>query len=293
MLSATEIRGAQRQRRSPYSDKQHYHEYILQRIEGFKNSIGREELMRLGDEAASELQTTSEGQFVLTEVLMLETVDRLIMKRLALRPYRRWREQFRKLREAQRTPVHWGLDGGSALARLLPRIEAHDIALVIGPGAEPATYLLAAHDAAVTFVACDVGCVERVESRMAAEALASLFEGFVAPLGPTLPAFLEALDRVDVVVIDPHTLAGFKPPARAALLADLQRRSRPGGVHVVLGGSRALSPDSIRALYTGLIAEEEPVRRKRTGASRRPDGLLLAKPTCPPDAAAPPLAASN
>ena len=293
MLSATEIRGAQRQRRSPYSDKQHYHEYILQRIEGFKNSIGREELMRLGDEAASELQTTSEGQFVLTEVLMLETVDRLIMKRLALRPYRRWREQFRKLREAQRTPVHWGLDGGSALARLLPRIEAHDIALVIGPGAEPATYLLAAHDAAVTFVACDVGCVERVESRMAAEALASLFEGFVAPLGPALPAFLEALDRVDVVVIDPHTLAGFKPPARAALLADLQRRSRPGGVHVVLGGSRALSPDSIRALYTGWIAEEEPVRRKRTGASRRPDGLLLAKPTCPPDAAAPPLAASN
>ena len=134
MLSATEIRGTQRRRRTPYSDKQHYQEYILQRIEGFKNSIGREELMRLGDEAASELQTTSEGQFVLTEVLMLETVDRLIMKRLALRPYRRWREQFRKLREAQRTPVHWGLDGGCALARMLPRIEAHDIALVIGAG---------------------------------------------------------------------------------------------------------------------------------------------------------------
>ena len=45
MLSATEVRGTQRRRRSTYSDKQHYHEYILQRIEGFKNSIGREELM--------------------------------------------------------------------------------------------------------------------------------------------------------------------------------------------------------------------------------------------------------
>jgi len=293
MLSATEIRGAQRRRRSPYSDKQHYQEYILQRIEGFKNSIGREELMRLGDEAASELQATSEGQFVLTEVLMLETVDRLIMKRLALRPYRRWREQFRKLREAQRTPVHWGLDGGCALARLLPRVEAHDIALVIGAGAEPATYLLAAHDAAVTFVTCDVGCVERVESRMAAEALASLFEGFVAPLGPTLPGFLETLDGVDIIVLDPNTLAGFKPAARAALLGDLQRRSRPGGVHVVLGGGRALSPDAIRSFYDGWTVEEEPVRRKRAAATRRPDGLLLAKPTCPPDAAAPPLAASN
>jgi hypothetical protein len=292
MLSTTEIRGAQRRRRSPYSDKQHYQEYILQRIEGFKNSIGRDELMRLGDEAASELQATSEGQFVLTEVLMLETVDRLIMKRLALRPYRRWREQFRKLREAQRTPVHWGWDGGCALARLLPRVEANDLALVIGAGAEPATYLLAAHDARVTFVACDVGCVERVESRMAAEALASLFEGFVAPLGPTLPGFLEGLERLDILVLDPNTLAGFKPHARAALLSDLQRRSRPGGVHVVLGGSGALSPDSIRGLYEGWTVEEEPTRRKRAGGARRPDGLLLAKPTCPPDAAAPPLAAS-
>ena len=65
--------------------------------------------MRLGDEAASELQATSEGQFVLTEVLMLETVDRLIMKRLALRPYRRWREQFRKLRRrsARRCTGDW------------------------------------------------------------------------------------------------------------------------------------------------------------------------------------------
>jgi hypothetical protein len=291
MLSATEIRGTQR-RRSPYSDKQHYHEYILQRIEGFKNSIGREELMRLGDEAASELQTTSEGQFVLTEVLMLETVDRLIMKRLALRPYRRWREQFRKLREAQRTPVHWGLDGGCALARLLPRIEPHDVALVIGPGAEPATYLLAAHDAQVTFVAADVGCVERVESRMAAEALASLFEGFVALVGSCLPCCLEALPQVDIVVLDPNTLATCKPQVRSALIADLQRRSRPGGVHVILGGSRALSPDAIRGMYDGWTVEE-PLRRKRsTTHHRRPEGLLLAKPTCPPDAAAPPLAAS-
>ncbi len=292
MLTAAEIRARPRRRRAPYSDKQHYQEYILQRIEGYKNSIGREELLRLGDEAAAELQAAAEGQFVLTEVLMLESVDRLIMKRLALRPYRRWREQFRKLREAQRTPVHWGLDGDSALARLLPRIEPHDVALVLGARAEPATYLLAAHDAQVTFVACDVGCVERVESRMAAEALASLFEGYVAPVGPGLPCFLDTLDQVDVVVVDPDTLAGCKAHVRAGLVADLQRRSRPGGVHVVLGGSRALSPDAIRALYDGWTVEEEPVRRKRTPAHRRTDGLLLAKPTCPPDAAAPPLAAS-
>jgi hypothetical protein len=130
----------------------------------------------------------------------------------------------------------------------------------VGVGAEPATYLLAAHDAEVTFVAADVGCVERVESRMAAEALAGLFDGYVAPVGPCLPCFLESLEQVDVVVLDPNTLASCKSPVRAALIADLQRRSRPGGVHVVLGGSRALSADAIRALYEGWSLEEEPLR---------------------------------
>ena len=294
MLSATEIRGGPRRRRSPYSDKQHYQEYILQRIEGFKNSIGRDELMRLGDEAASELQATSEGQFVLTEVLMLETVDRLIMKRLALRPYRRWREQFRKLREAQRTPVHWGLDGGCALARSCRASKRNDIALVIGAGAEPATYLLAAHDAAVTFVACDVGCVERVESRMAAEALASLFEGFVAPLAPALPCFLEALDGVDVVVIDPNTLAGFKTsgprraPGRSAAAQPPRGRARRPRRQ-----PRALARFDPRPLRRVAHRGGDCAPAARSAAARRPDGLLLVKPTCPPDAAASPLAASN
>jgi hypothetical protein len=144
MLSATEVRQAARRRRSPYSDKQHYQEYILQRIEGYKNSIGRDELLRLGDEAASELQATTEGQFVLTEVLMLESVDRLIMKRLSLRPYRRWRQQFLRLRAAQRTPNHWGLDTHCPLSPILPRLEPEDSALVVGSAAAPTTYLLAA-----------------------------------------------------------------------------------------------------------------------------------------------------
>src|SRR5918911_2566094 len=153
MLTATQVQKTHRRRRSPYSDKQHYHEYILQRIEGYKNSIGRDELLRLGDEAATELQATSQGQFVLTEVLMLESVDRLIMKRLSLRPYRRWKQQFTRLRAAQRTPTHWGLDPHCPLCPLLPRIEPEDSALVVGSEGAPATYLLAAHDAAVTFLA--------------------------------------------------------------------------------------------------------------------------------------------
>src|SRR5215210_5771210 len=190
MLSATEVRAAQRRRRSPYSDKQHYQEYILQRIEGYKNSIGRDELLRLGDEAASELQATSEGQFVLTEVLMLESVDRLIMKRLSLRPYRRWRQQFLRLRAAQRTPNHWGIEAHCPLITVLPRIEPEDTALVIGTSAAPMSFLLAAHDAAVTFLADDLGCVERVESKMAEEALSIFFKSFVTQLNHPLSTFI-------------------------------------------------------------------------------------------------------
>jgi hypothetical protein len=284
MLSATEVRHSQRRRRSPYSDKQHYQEYILQRIEGYKNSIGRDELLRLGDEAASELQATAEGQFVLTEVLMLESVDRLIMKRLSLRPYRRWRQQFIRLRAAQRTPNHWGLEPHCPLTTLLPRLEAEDTALVVGTEAEPTTYLLAAHDAAVTFVAADLGCVERVESRMAAEALASLFESYVAQLDQSLPEFLSFLDAIDIVVLDPSALLDLSGGDRGELIRDLQNRSRPGGIHVLLPTCKGIAPDSLRSLYAGWTQEGDPKRRKRAGA-RRPEGLVLSKPTCPPDTA--------
>ncbi|MGH7509680.1 MAG: hypothetical protein ACREMZ_09425 [Gemmatimonadales bacterium] len=284
MLNATEVRHSQRRRRSPYSDKQHYQEYILQRIEGYKNSIGRDELLRLGDEAASELQATSEGQFVLTEVLMLESVDRLIMKRLSLRPYRRWRQQFIRLRAAQRTPTHWGLEPHCPLAPLLPRIEPEDTALVVGTRAEPTTYLLAAHDAAVTFIASDLGCVDRVESRMAAEALASLFESYVAQLDQALPDFLSFLQDLDIVVLDPSVLVDLSPADRADLVRDLQGRSRAGGVHVLLPTCTAIVPDSLRSLYAGWTQDMDPKRRRRAGA-RRPEGLVLSKPACPPDTA--------
>jgi len=282
-LTAAEVRQTHRRRRSPYSDKQHYQEYILQRIEGYKNSIGRDELLRLGDEAASELQATSEGQFVLTEVLMLESVDRLIMKRLSLRPYRRWRQQFLKLRAAQRTPNHWGIDTHCPLTQLLPRIEPDDSALVIGSGAAPTTFLLAAHDASVTFLAADMGCVERVESRMAEEALASVFDSYVTQLNQPLPEFMSFLRDFDIVVVDPAFLLNLSQRARGKLIGDLQERSRPGGVHVILPTCKAFSPAAIRPLYQEW-SEEESKRRRRPEGKPGP-GLILCKPLCPADTA--------
>ncbi len=284
LLTAAEIRVRPRRRRSPYSEKQHYQEYLLQRIEGYKNSIGRDELLRLGDEAAADLQAASEGQFVLTEVLMLESVDRLIMRRLSLRSFPKWRQHFVRMRTAQRTPIHWGLEPHCPVSWLLPRLEPDDAALVIGRGAEPTAYLLAAYDVAVTYVAADIGSVEQVESRMACEALASLFEGFVTPLGPTLPAFLACIRDLDVVVIDLDALADVDPDERCELIADLQARLRAGGVHVLLPTSPRLAPGTLLPHYDGWTIEEGSRRRRRAGALRPPDGLILCRAPCPDDA---------
>jgi len=244
VLTATQ---AHRVRRRPTpSLKQQYQEYVLQRIEGFKNSIPRDELLRLGDEAVAEMQSTAEAQFVLTEVLMLESVDRLIMKRLALRSYRRWRQQFLKLREAQRQPTHWGLEPDCPLVPLLPRLEDEDPTLVVG--AEAVAYLLAAHDTAVTFMASDLRAVERVEAGMANESLASLFASFFVQPGGWLPA----------------------------LDGPLQEQTAAGGIHVLLPGRGRLAPEALLSCYEGWI-RDDVARSRRRGSAKRA-GLVLTRP---------------
>ena len=69
MLSALQLE-QQRPRRPLPSLKQLYHEYILQRIEDYKNGLRRNQLLNLANEAFAEMGTTQEAQFVLTEVLM-------------------------------------------------------------------------------------------------------------------------------------------------------------------------------------------------------------------------------
>ncbi|MGH7336384.1 MAG: hypothetical protein ACREI7_02290, partial [Myxococcota bacterium] len=91
----------------PRSLKQEYQEFILQRIEEYKNALPRQELLQIGDEAVRELQANAQDQYLLTEVLLLEHVDRIIARRLRLPSFPRWREKHRALRDAQREPTHW------------------------------------------------------------------------------------------------------------------------------------------------------------------------------------------
>jgi hypothetical protein len=275
MLSPQEVLQGERRRRPPPSLKQQYQEYVLERIEAYKNSMPRSELLRLGDEAFSELQATAEGQFVLTEVLMLDSVDRLIMKRLALKPYRRWRTHFKKIRDAQRQPTRWGLDAASPLAALLPRLEPEDVTLVVGAGAEPAVYLLAAHDVVVTFLAADLGAVERVENRVAAEALGGLFEAYVVQLGGWLPEG----PHVDVVVLDAGAFAEVPGALQAEFLRDAQVRTRPGGVHVILPGGDGFAPEALLSYYDDDGWEPDRVGKSRR-SDRRATGIALTRKPC-------------
>lgn len=272
MLTAQEALHGARRRRPPPSLKQQYQEYVLERIEAYKNSMPRSELLRLGDEAFSELQATAEGQFVLTEVLMLDSVDRLIMKRLSLKPYRRWRTHFKKVRDAQRQPTRWGLDAASPLAALLPRLEPEDVTLVVGAGAEPAAYLLAAHDVFVTFLAADLGAVERCETRIAAEALGGLFEAYVVQLGGWLPEG----PLVDLIVLDAGAFADVPGALQAEFLRDAQARTREGGVHVILPGGDGFAPEALLSYYADDAWEPDRVGKSRR-SDRRAAGIALTR----------------
>ena len=269
MLTATEARRARR--RPTPSLKQQYQEYVLQRIEGYKNSIPRHELLRLGDEAVAEMHSTAEAQFLLTEVLMLESVDRLIMKRLALRSYRRWRQQFLKLREAQREPTHWGLDADCPLVPLLARVEDEDPTLVVG--SEAAAYLLAAHDAAVTFLASDLGAVDRVEGGMANESLASFFTAYFVRPGSWLPPIDGPLS---LVVVDAGCLTDSPSAERASFIHALQEQTACGGIHVLLPGRGRLAPEALLSCYDGWIRDEVARSRRRGSSKRR--GVVLTRP---------------
>jgi hypothetical protein len=270
MLTATDALRTAGRRRPPPSLTQLYNEYVMQRIEAYKNSISRDELMRLGGDAADELFADDQGQLVLTEVLMHEVVDELIKKRLKLKSLRRWKESFLKLRAAQREPTHWGLDTTCPVVHLLSRLEPTDRALTIGTVAELPAYLLTAHDVDVMYWGPDMGLIERAEQRMLTESLSARFLGLMVQLATWIPA---TADPFDLMVIDLGVLEDLDSDRRYEVLRSLQERTREQGVHVLLP-SPTLVPEAVYTFYEGWKRESPPRRRK----GPRPIGQVLTRP---------------
>lgn len=244
--------------------KQEYEEFILQRIEEFKDQLSRDELLAIADEAVRELEMGNEDQLVLTEVLVLEHVDRLITRRLNLPSYRRWRQRHVRLRRAQREPTHWGLDAGTPLEELATRLEDGDLALVIGSGAAPAGFFLAAHDTEVLLIDRELGAVEAAEHRAAAEALATRFQALVVRLETWFPDVAPVL-----TVLDPMVLGELEPTVRHGVVETMKTQTVRGGAHLVLPsepppGVTSLAPDALQTYYSGWTIE----RARRAARAR-------------------------
>ncbi len=261
-----------RRPRQPQSLKQEYEEFILQRIEEFKNQLTRERLLAIADEAVRELEVEAQDQLILTEVLVLEHVDRLIQRRLKLPSYRRWRDRHVKLRRAQQEPTHWGVDPDTPLADLASRLDQTDLALVLGSGAAPAALFLAALDASVLLIDQDLAAVEAAENLAAAEAVGSRFHALVVGFGTWFPEATPAL-----VVLDAAMMGALDAATREELVDTLKEQTVAGGVHCILvTGSRRdvipLAPEALQSHYGGWRIE----RPRRT--DHRSRWFLATKP---------------
>lgn len=274
MLSTVDPGGGSRRRprRPARSLRQEYEEFLFQRIEEYKNSLTRAGLLEIGDEAVRELEAAAVDQYLLTEVLLLEHVDRIIARRLRLPSFQRWSRTHRALRAAQREPTHWELESGSPLVTWARRLEPGDASVVIGAGGLPAALFLAAHDTEVLLLDQDLAAVEAAEARAVSEQLAGRFQALVVQFGSWMPDV-----PVTVAVLHPGTLARLDPPARRALIGDLQTRTPPGGVHVVLpterGAETEIIPIDQEALldsYTGWHIERRPRGRRGGFAAAKP-----------------------
>ena len=237
--------------RQSQSLKQQYEEFILQRIEEFKDQISRADLLAIADDAVRELEMGTEEQLVLTEVLLLEHVDRLIIRRLRLPAYRRWRDRHVRLRRAQKQPTHWGLDPATPLVKLVERVEEDDLSLVVGAAHAPAAFYLAAHDVPVLLIDPELQAVEAAETRAAAEAISARFQAAVVSFGTWFPEVAPAL-----VILDPALLARLDPAARQAALGTMRECTIPGGTHLILpteqpNGVTPLGPEALQAGYKG------------------------------------------
>ncbi len=289
MLSVQQLLATAPRRRSLRSLRQQYDLYIMDRIEHYKNSLSRDELLRIADAAMVELRDEDQ-QFLLTEVLAQTAVDDLIKRRLGIRSFEVWRKQYPKLRATQRDPIYWNIDPAHLVAGLAPRIEPDDPVLVVGAGAESCAYLLAAHDADVTYLDRDFASIERAEHRVASEALSSTFDAFCVQFGAWLPCLAGGFV---LVVVDAGTIGALSPGERRELIGALQDLTAPGGLHALVPDTlTGTAPEGFAGHYATWPRETLPPagRRPRNAPSR--GALFVRRETPPPGEVARPQASS-
>ena len=243
--------------RTARSFKHEYELFVEQEIEHYKESIPRAAILAIGDEAAAKI--AEQPQFSLTEMLLVEEVDRIIAKRLRLPKYESWRKKRLRLHDEMRRPEHWGLTKDHALVRTIQDATAEKVTahvLVAGDTAQRSALFLAANGCDVTALESEWDAVDRVMSAAIQAGLAERVHAYAAELGQFTPeAPLRAL------VCTHSALAHLTPAERARVLAVLQSATSDGGVHLVetiLAGAGAI--DELRATYSGWTVSVETTK---------------------------------
>jgi hypothetical protein len=243
--------------RTARSLRHEYELYIEQEIENYKESIPRSAILAIGDEAAAKL--ASAQQFVLTELLLLEEVDRIIAKRLRLPKYDTWRKRRIKLHEEMRRPEHWGLRSSDAVVRTIGSAGdtvggALSNVLIAGESAQRSALFLAANGCDVTALEPEADGVQRVMEAAIQAGLGERVHAFATELTHWTPDV-----PLHAVVCSHSALDSLGPRERARVIAVLQSATADGGVHLVetiAAGSSAI--EELRAKYQGWQVSVEP-----------------------------------
>ena len=241
--------------RTARSLRHEYELYIEQEIENYKESIPRAAILAIGDEAAARL--ASEPQFVLTELLLLEEVDRIIFRRLSLPKYDTWRRKRLKLHDEMRRPEHWGFSRTDALVRTLTdagAVRSAGHVLVAGEAAQRSALFLAANGCDVTALESEEDAVRRVMEAAIQAGLTEKVHAVAGDLGQWTPDY-----PLQAVVCTHAALNSLPPRERARAIAVLQSATTDGGVHLVetiVAGANAL--EELRSTYRGWEITIEP-----------------------------------
>jgi len=227
--------------------KHEYELYLEREIENYKESVPRSVLLSIGDDAVCAL--AAQQQFALTELLLVDEVDKIIFKRLRLPAYATWRKRRIKLIEELRRPEHWGLSPDDMVVRAVQTVPADSRVLLAGAEVETPALYLAANGCDVTALA-EPDAVQRVLD--AAEE---------AGLGERVHASALALESwtpdapLTAVIYTPAAFSGLSTAERARVIQVLQSATADGGVHLVqtiaAGKRTPVSLDELRRRYRG------------------------------------------
>lgn len=227
--------------------KYEYALYLEREIENYKESVPRSVLLSIGDDAVRAL--AAQQQFALTELLLVDEVDKIIFKRLRLPAYVTWRKRRVKLMEELRRPEHWGLSPDDLVVRAVQTVTADSRVLLAGAAVETPALFLAARGCDVTALAAPE-TVQRVLD--AAEE---------AGLGERVHATALALESwtpgapLTAVIYSPAAFSGLTTAERARVIQVLQSATADGGVHLVqtiaAGKRTPVSLDELRRRYRG------------------------------------------